>query len=78
MNDPVAVCFADGCRSHCLYQVGDGATDFSPTPDQSRAIVRESYSVASTLLVQFSVDSFDQTDEMAAILASKYPTGWCC
>lgn len=56
-------------------QVGDGKTDFAPTPAESRNIVRESYSVASTLLVQFSVDSFDQTDEMAAILAAKYPSG---
>lgn len=54
-------------------QVGDGITNFTPTPSESRALVRESYSVPKTLLVRFANDSIDETPEMAAVVTGKFP-----
>lgn len=48
--------------------MGDGITDFTPSPEESRALIGGSYSVASTLMVRFAEDSIDQTPEMLAIL----------
>jgi hypothetical protein len=50
--------------------------DFTPTPSESRAMVRESYCVPNTLIVQFDNDSIDDSDEIARIISSKYPSGW--
>jgi hypothetical protein len=52
-------------------QVGDGVTDFSPSPQESRAIVRAGYACAATLLVRFADDGIDETPEMQQILAER-------
>lgn len=51
-------------------QVGDGNSDFTPSPEESRQIVRAGYmpSATPTLMVQFANDSIDQTPEMLDIL----------
>jgi hypothetical protein len=50
-------------------QVGDGVTEFTPAPAESRALITASYRVPRTLLVRFEEDSIDETPEMAALLA---------
>ncbi|KIY99858.1 hypothetical protein MNEG_8101 [Monoraphidium neglectum] len=51
-----------------LSEVGDGVTEFIPTPAESRALIAGSYSVPRTLLVRFSDDSIDETPEMVGLL----------
>ena len=53
-------------------QVGDGTSDFTPSPEESRQFVRAGYrpSATPTLMVQFADDSIDQTPEMLDILLS--------
>uniref|UniRef100_A0A7S3VIW0 Alpha/beta hydrolase fold-3 domain-containing protein n=1 Tax=Dunaliella tertiolecta TaxID=3047 RepID=A0A7S3VIW0_DUNTE len=55
-----------------VKEVGDGNSDFTPNPEESRRIVKAGYSPTATptLLVQFTNDSFDQTPEMLDILLS--------
>lgn len=57
-----------GCSAGA--QVGDGNSDFTPNPEESRKIVRAGYNptLTPTLMVQFTNDSFDQTPEMLDIL----------
>lgn len=52
-------------------QVGDGLTDFTPSPEESRAIIRAGYACPATLLVQFETDNFDETPEMQRILSER-------
>jgi hypothetical protein len=54
-----------------LSQVGDGLTDFRPTPEESRALIAAGYSCPATLLVQFENDNFDETPEMQQILTAR-------
>jgi hypothetical protein len=54
-----------------LPQVGDGLTDFTPSPEESRAIIRAGYACPATLLVQFENDNFDETPEMQQLLADR-------
>ncbi|KAF5838682.1 hypothetical protein DUNSADRAFT_2377 [Dunaliella salina] len=53
-----------------VKEVGDGNSDFTPTPEESRQIVKAGYNPTATptLLVQFTNDNFDQTPEMLDIL----------
>jgi hypothetical protein len=54
-----------------VLQVGDGLTDFRPTPEESRALIAAGYSCPATLLVQFENDNFDETPEMQQILTAR-------
>jgi hypothetical protein len=45
-------------------QVGNGATDFTPTPAESREIIRKGYTTP-TLLVRFANDAIGGTQEHA-------------
>ncbi|KAG2502253.1 hypothetical protein HYH03_000739 [Edaphochlamys debaryana] len=56
-------------------EVGNGATDFYPTPAESRAIISRSYSVSPTLLVRFSDDSIDESPEIAALIKPRLGSG---
>jgi len=56
-------------------EVGDGVTDFTPSPSESRALIGSSYSVRPTLLVRFQDDSIDETVEMEKILRARFPQG---
>jgi hypothetical protein len=51
-------------------QVGDGLSDFTPTPSESRVLVQAGYAVPNSLLVSFTDDSIDQTPELEAMLRS--------
>lgn len=52
-------------------QVGDGLTDFTPSPQESRAIIKAGYACPATLLVQFENDNFDETPEMQLLLSER-------
>jgi hypothetical protein len=56
-------------------QVGDGVTEFTPTPSESRALIASAYRVPRTLLVRFEDDGIDETPEMAALLAGALSGG---
>lgn len=71
----VALCGTISGLSCCLrvpLQVGDGLTDFRPTPEESRAIIAAGYSCPDTLLVQFDDDPIDETPEMLQILTERF------
>lgn len=51
--------------------MGDGITDFTPSPEASRAIVVAGYACPATLLLQFENDSFDETPEMQRLLLKR-------
>jgi len=42
-------------------QVGDGFTDFVPSPLESRGLISRQYDVPETLLIRFSDDGIDET-----------------
>lgn len=63
------------CGVVWCVQVGDGTTDFTPAPEESRALIRERYRVAPTLMMRFSDDSTDETPEMERILRAAMPAG---
>ncbi|GFH30533.1 uncharacterized protein HaLaN_29407 [Haematococcus lacustris] len=50
-------------------EVGDGTTDFSPTPAESRQIIRQGYRTP-TLFIRFADDTIDETFELAGLLQS--------
>lgn len=49
-------------------QIEQGTVDFTPTPKQSRDIIKAHYSVPRTLLVRFSDDGIDETPELHRLL----------
>ncbi|KAM3275377.1 hypothetical protein ACQJBY_044003 [Aegilops geniculata] len=51
-----------------MNQVTEGVSEFKPTPPENREFCKNSYSVANTLLVKFSVDAIDDTDIIEDIL----------
>ncbi|KAI8463608.1 MAG: hypothetical protein J3K34DRAFT_388971 [Monoraphidium minutum] len=48
--------------------VGDGVTEFTPPPAESRALIASAYAVRRSLLVRFEEDSIDETPEMVELL----------
>ena len=52
-------------------EVGDGASDFTPAPAESRALIRDGYAVPRSLLVRFEDDGIDESEEMAALLEGR-------
>jgi len=58
-------------------EVGDGVTEFSPVPGESRRIIREGYDAARQplLLVRFAEDGIDETPEIATLLTAANPPG---
>uniref|UniRef100_M8AS91 Uncharacterized protein n=1 Tax=Aegilops tauschii TaxID=37682 RepID=M8AS91_AEGTA len=51
-----------------MVSVTEGVSEFKPTPPENREFCKNSYSVANTLLVKFSVDAIDDTDIIEDIL----------
>jgi len=54
-----------------LASIAKGASEFEPTPEEMRIIVAESYNQEETrppLIVKFSDDFIDESDDLAAIL----------
>ncbi|GIL85485.1 hypothetical protein Vretimale_13417 [Volvox reticuliferus] len=56
-------------------EVGGGATDFYPSPAESRALISAGYSVHPTLMVRFSDDSLDESAEIARLLQPRLGSG---
>lgn len=54
-----------------------GTRDFTPSPEESRALIREGYRVPATLLVRYTDDSIDQTPEMESLLLDAMPPETC-
>jgi hypothetical protein len=51
----------------CNVQVGNGATDFTPTPAESREIIRKGYTTP-TLLVRFANDTIGEQSQLVMVL----------
>eukprot|EP01023_Acetabularia_acetabulum_P043505 TRINITY_DN4345_c1_g1_i4.p1 TRINITY_DN4345_c1_g1~~TRINITY_DN4345_c1_g1_i4.p1 ORF type:complete len:383 (-),score=44.21 TRINITY_DN4345_c1_g1_i4:152-1225(-) len=59
-----------------ITEVTQGLRDFVPTPQQSRTIITERYNVPNTLLVKFSIDDLDESEEMYDLLnKTQYDNG---
>lgn len=59
-------------------QVGDGTTDFTPSPEESRQLISRSYRVTPTLLLRYADDGIDESPEMERILRSSMSSGALC
>eukprot|EP00899_Mesostigma_viride_P001226 jgi/Mesvir1/11103/Mv12052-RA.1 len=51
-----------------LSELGGGVKEFTPTPDECMASIMASYRVPETLMVQFNVDTIDETPVMHTAL----------
>lgn len=53
-----------------LNELKQGVKGFTPTPSESRTIIQESYNVPSTLLIRFTDDTIDETQDIKEYLMS--------
>lgn len=51
-----------------LAQVAEGARDFVPTPAATRVAARKAYRARRTLILEFSDDSIDESNELEELL----------
>ncbi|GMH42059.1 hypothetical protein BSKO_09978 [Bryopsis sp. KO-2023] len=56
-----------------LGELREGVSDFIPAPMESRSVIQNSYNVPATLMVKFSDDSIDETDEIMGLLKNGRP-----
>lgn len=49
-------------------QVAVGAKDFVPTPSETRAAARKAYRARRTLILGYTDDAIDESDELEALL----------
>ena len=64
-----------------MTQVGEGVQEFTPPPEETSRLISTDYSVPSTLLIRFTDDDIDQTDDIAEVMRQKHPTSkrfGCC
>ncbi|CAI5458239.1 unnamed protein product [Closterium sp. Yama58-4] len=54
-----------------LGQVRDGVSEFTPPPAETRKLIASSYAVPRNLLIKFSVDTLDETDQLEPILTGR-------
>jgi len=54
-------------------EVEGGTTDFTPNPEETKALLAESYAGPRTLLVRFENDAIDETLQLEAALSSGRP-----
>eukprot|EP00892_Ulva_mutabilis_P006911 jgi/Ulvmu1/4592/UM002_0321.1 len=54
--------------SSCLEEIELGATNFKPTPQESRSLIASRYSVPNSLMVRFESDNIDETPEMLDLI----------
>lgn len=54
-----------------LDEVGDGLTDFVPSPEENRRLIASEYSVNKTLILQFQDDSIDESSVLFRTLKRK-------
>ncbi|KAI7841224.1 hypothetical protein COHA_005188 [Chlorella ohadii] len=50
--------------------IANGAQEFTPPPEESRAIIRQGYTVPRNLLLRFAQDEIDETPQLASTLQS--------
>ena len=65
------MCLGTKIEQASSWQVGDGYTDFVPSPAESRNLIASGYSVPQTLLLQFADDGIDETAAIAPSLRSR-------
>ena len=53
---------------HMLVQIELGATNFNPTPQESRSLIASRYSVPNALMMRFESDNIDETPEMLDLI----------
>lgn len=51
-------------------EVSQGKQEFTPTPDETRELIRSYYAVPRNLLIRFTSDDLDQTQVLSSTLAS--------
>jgi len=53
-----------------LFQsIADGVREFTPSPDETKEVIRRMYRARRTLLVQFENDSLDETEDIKSVIA---------
>ena len=72
MNVPFSLYIHTIYYTHCFKvgnpQVAQGARDFVPTPSATRAAARKAYRARRTLIVEFSDDPLDESDQIEELL----------
>lgn len=51
-----------------FVQIELGATNFNPTPQESRSLIASRYSVPNALMVRYENDNIDETPEMLDLI----------
>ena len=47
--------------------------EFTPSPDETNQLVKESYQVQRNLLIRFTDDTIDQTQSLADVMTQRFP-----
>jgi len=47
--------------------------DFTPTPEEVEALIRDKYAVPDNFIIQFSNDSIDQSEKLQQMLTARFP-----
>ena len=55
-------------RQVSFFKVAGGARDFIPTPSETRAAARKSYRARRTLILEYSNDIIDESDQIEELL----------
>jgi len=50
--------------------IADGAREFTPSPDETKEVIRRLYRARRTLLIKFTDDTLDETDDIQEALAA--------
>ena len=53
-----------------FLDVSTGTQEFTPSPEESRGVIRDGYGVPKNLLIRFTNDTIDETPTLASILQS--------
>ena len=53
-----------------FLDVSTGTQEFTPSPEESRGLIRDGYGVPKNLLIKFTNDTIDETPTLASILQS--------
>eukprot|EP00638_Chattonella_subsalsa_P003464 CAMPEP_0117758720 /NCGR_PEP_ID=MMETSP0947-20121206/15571_1 /TAXON_ID=44440 /ORGANISM="Chattonella subsalsa, Strain CCMP2191" /LENGTH=449 /DNA_ID=CAMNT_0005579011 /DNA_START=267 /DNA_END=1616 /DNA_ORIENTATION=+ len=52
-----------------FQSIADGAREFSPTPAETKEVIRRLYRARRTLLIKFDNDSLDETEDIQGVIA---------
>jgi len=53
-----------------FLDVSTGTQEFTPSPEESRSLIRDGYGVPKNLLIKFTNDTIDETPTLASVLQS--------